>query len=172
MNLLERAQKLGTPKFAKEKLEKICVRFHNVFHLDGEPISANNFYKRVIKMSDNLTSYIKNYRIPGAQKTKIEKQVKVMLDGKIIEKSVSPYNSPLLVVPKKGGASRVVVDFRNVNKKVMADKFPLPRIDEILDQFGRAKYFSVLDLKSGFHQIEIEKKSREITAFSTNSGHF
>jgi hypothetical protein len=53
-------------------------------------------------------------------------------DG-IVEPSVSPYNSPLLLVPKKGGARRVVVDFRQVNKRMMADKFPLPRIDEILD---------------------------------------
>lgn len=58
------------------------------------------------------------------------------------------------------------IDYRMLNKKLIADKFPLPRIDEILDQLGRAKMFSISDLYSGFHQIPIEENSREITAFS------
>lgn len=100
-----------------------------------------------------------------------------MLQQDIIEHSFSSYNSPLLLVPKKNSTGiknwRVVVDFRNIlNKKVVSDSFPLPRIDEILDQLGRAKYFSILDLHSGFHQIESEPSSRKFTAFSTNSGHF
>ena len=99
-----------------------------------------------------------------------------MLDDQIIQPSTSPYNSPVLLVPKKSTDNdkkwRLVVDFRQLNKKVIADKFPLPRIDEILDQLGRAKYFSTLDLMSGFHQIELDKKSKQYTAFSTNSGHY
>ena len=67
---------------------------------------------------------------------------------------------------------RLVVDFRNVNKKLIADKFPLPRIDDILDQLCRAKYFSCLDLISGFHQIELDEQSRDITSFSTDKGSF
>lgn len=67
----------------------------------------------------------------------------------------------------------MVVDYRQLNKKLLADKFPLPRIDDILDQLGRAKYFTTLDLMSGFHQIEIEEDSREFTAFSfPERGHF
>jgi len=64
---------------------------------------------------------------------------------------------------------RLVIDYRQVNKKLLSDKFPLPRIDDIFDQLGRAKYFSCLDLMSGFHQIELEKSSRDITSFSTNN---
>jgi len=80
-----------------------------------------------------------------------------------VEPSVSPYNSPLLLVPKKSLPNwenkewRLVIDYRQINKKLLSDKFPLPRIDDILDQLGRAKYFSCLDLMSGFHQIELEK---------------
>lgn len=64
------------------------------------------------------------------------------------------------------------MDFRQLNKKILADRFPLPRIDTILDQLGRAKYFSTLDLMAGFHQIPLSPESRKYTAFSTPSGHY
>lgn len=64
------------------------------------------------------------------------------------------------------------VDYRMLNKSLIADKFPLPRIDDILDSLGRAKHFSVLDLYSGFWQIPLEPNSREMTAFSTDKGSF
>ncbi len=64
------------------------------------------------------------------------------------------------------------MDFRNVNKKVIADKFPLPRIDDILEGLGRARFFSIVDLQAGFHQVGLKKESREITSFSTDEGSF
>ena len=81
----------------------------------------------------------------------------------------------MLIVPKKSLPNstekrwRLVIDYRQVNKKLLADKFPLPRIEDILDQLGRAKYFSCLDLMSGFHQIELLEESRDITSFSNDS---
>lgn len=65
----------------------------------------------------------------------------------------------------------MIVDYRQLNIKVKPDKFPLPRIDDILDQLRRAKYFTTLDLMSGFHQIHLHKNSRKYAAFSTCSGH-
>jgi len=65
-----------------------------------------------------------------------------------------------------------VIDYRQIIKKLLSEKFPLPRIDDILDQVGRAKYFSCLDLMSGFQQIELEKSSRDITSFSTSNGSY
>lgn len=86
----------------------------------------------------------------------------------------SPYNSPLLIVPKKGIKDkwRLVVDYRQLNKKLHEDRFPLPRLEDILDRLGRARYFSTIDLMSSFHQIELEPESRPLTAFSTQKGHF
>lgn len=80
-----------------------------------------------------------------------------------------------MLVPKKSLPNskekrwRLVIDYRQINKKLVADKFPLPRIDDILDQLGRAKYFSCLDLMSGFHQIPLEEKSRDLTSISTGN---
>ena len=82
-----------------------------------------------------------------------------MLQNDLIDPSQSNYNSPLILVSKKSingqKSYRMCVDFRAVNKKLIADKFPLPRIDDILDNLGRAKHFSILDLFSGFHQIPL-----------------
>jgi hypothetical protein len=99
------------------------------------------------------------------------------LNEGIITESKSPWNSPLLIVPKKEDASgekkwRLVVDFRNLNEKSVGDAYPLPDITEILDQLGQSKYFSCLDMVMGYHQIEVEEKDREKTAFSTKNGHW
>lgn len=127
-------------------------------------------------MKDAAPTYIPNYKGIHSQQQIIQDEVQKLLDEDIIEPSVSPYNSPILLVPKKADDAskkwRLVVDFRQLNKKVLADKFPLPRIDTILDQLGRAKYFSTLDLMAGFHQIPLDQDSRKYTAFSTSSGHF
>lgn len=97
-----------------------------------------------------------DYRVPHAHKAEIDRQVKKLKENDLIEPSHSAYNSPLLLVPKKSTDNtkkwRLCVDFRALNKKLVPDKFPLPRIDEILDNLGRTKYFSVIDLFSGFWQ--------------------
>lgn len=110
------------------------------------------------------------------QKEEVRCQVQKLLENGLIEMSTSAYNSPLIIVPKKSlnGKTqfRMCVDFRKLNKKLIADKFPLPRIEEILEGLGKAKYFSVLDLQSGYHQIPLNEKSRHLTAFSTDTGFY
>ena len=166
----------NTPEFVKEKMLDLCNEFSDIFASKSEKLSVNNFYKQKLRLMDDKPVYVKNYRTPIAQRNEIERQVKEMLDKEIIEPSMSEYNSPVLLVPKKSTdgqkAFRLVVDFRLLNKKLVQDKFPLPRIDDILDQLGRAKWFSVLDLMSGFHQIPLSEESRDITSFSVNSGSF
>lgn len=159
-----------------DNIWSLCKEFHDIFCLSHDALTTNNFYTQKIIVTNDEPVFTKNYRIPHAHKDVISNQVKNMLIENVIEHSFSPYNSPLLLVPKKNSKDingwRMVVDYRQVNKKVVSDVFPLPRIDEILDQLGRAKWFTILDLKSGFHQIQIDKESRGITAFSTAEGHF
>lgn len=164
------------PDFIQSEVISLCKDYSDIFALKDDILTVNNFYKQKLKLSDPKPVYTKNYRLPMAQKGDITNHVQNLLKHKIIEPSVSEYNNPILLVPKKGPngqkSSRLVLDFRNVNKKLIADKFPLPRIDDILDQLGRAKWFSVIDLYSGFHQIELDVDSRDITSFSTESGSY
>lgn len=164
------------PDFVKADLFDLCREYSDVFALKTDRLSVNNFYTQNLKLCNNKPVYIKNYRTPRLLKEEIHKQVQEMLRNDIIEPSVSEYNSPVLLVPKKSTngkkAWRLCIDFRCVNKVLVADKFPLPRIDDILDQLGRAKWFSVVDLMSGFHQIPLNETSRDITSFSVDSGSF
>lgn len=175
--ILKRLSK-NFPSFVQGKLTNLCSEFSDVFSLETDPITFNNFYKQELRLKDDNPVFIKNYRIPHAHKPIVDKEVEKLLKNDLIEPSFSEYNSPVLLVPKKSlpGSSekrwRLVIDYRQINKKLVADKFPLPRIDEILDQLGRAKYFSCLDLVSGFHQIELEDNSRDITSFTTDKGIF
>lgn len=99
-----------------------------------------------------------------------------MLDKNIIKPSVSPWSSPVCVVPRKIDVTgernwRVVIDYRNLNEVTIGDAYPLPNIENILDQLGSSKYFTTFDLTSGFHQILMNEKDKK-TAFNTPTGHF
>ena len=89
-----------------------------------------------------------------------------------IKEVTSPFGSGILFVPKANGKLRMVVDYRPINKLTVVDKYPLPRIDEMLDRVGDASYFSKLDLHSGFHQIRVFPDHVERTAFRTKYGTF
>lgn len=164
------------PKHAKEKLLPLCMEFEDIFHLPEDKPTVNNFYRQKLNLRDNDPVFVKNYRLPQSQKSEIHQQVKKLLENDLIEMSTSNFNSPLIVVPKKSTDGtqkwRMCVDFRLLNRKLIPDKFPLPRIDEILDSLGRAKFFSVMDLQAGFHQITLDKESRPYTAFSTDNGFY
>lgn len=178
----QRSEKISTfvqkdvPKYIRDDLIKLCNEFSDVFALEEDKMTVNNFYKQKLRIVDQTPVFTKNYRLPQTHKAEINKQVQKLLDSDLIEPSCSNYNSPLILVPKPtlNGVKRwrMCVDYRLINKKLIADKYPLPRIDEILDSLGRAKYFSVIDLFSGFHQVPLDKDSRDITSFSTSEGSF
>ena len=120
---------------------------------------------------------VKPYRLPETHKRAVKTQVNQMLEDGIIQHSDSPWNAPLRVVPKKPDAEgnvkkRVVLDFRKVNEVTIGDSYSLPNITDILDQLGKAQYFTTLDLASGYHQIPMDDRDKAKTAFSTPHGHF
>lgn len=165
------------PPEMAEQVWDIVSSYPDVFALPGDPLPGTKTVKHRIITSDDVPINVKQYRYPPAHKEEIDRQVTDMLDKNLIEPSDSPYNSPLWVVPKKTDASgkkkwRIVIDFRKLNEKTSHDAYPLPCIDEILDQLGRAKYFSAFDLASGFHQIPMDERDKHKTAFSTPSGHY
>lgn len=162
----------------KKSLLNVCEKFHDVFHLEGDHLGYTNAASHRITTNPGIAPInVRPYRLPEKHKQEINQQVNKMLEDGIVRQSNSQWDAPLLVVPKKADASgktkmRVVVDFRKVNDATVGDSFPLPNITEILDQLGKAKYFSTLDLASGFHQIPMEEGDKCKTAFSTPHGHY
>lgn len=128
--------------------------------------------------TDDEPVYSKLYPYPKGVSDFVNAEVKQLLANGIIQPSKSTYNNPIWVVDKKSideaghKQMRLVIDFRKLNHKTTDDKYPIPSISTILSNLGEAQYFTTLDLKSGFHQIELAERDRKKTAFSINNGKY
>lgn len=130
-------------------LESVLGEYKEVFQEPtGLPPPRRQDHAIVLKEGADIPN-LRPYRYPHYQKNEIERLVDDMLNYGIIRPSVSPYSSPIILVKKKYGGWRFCVDYRALNEITVADKFPIPIIDELLDELGGAKNFSNLDLKSG-----------------------
>ena len=110
------------------------------------------------------------YRLSKPEHAEVERQITDLLRRGYIEPSCSPYGAPILFVQKKDGTLRMVIDYRALNKLTVKNRYPLPRIDDLLDTCHNAKVFSSLDLMSGYHQIRILQDDIPKTAFRTPFG--
>jgi hypothetical protein len=115
---------------------------------------------------------IRAYHYPPGLKDEIERQVNIMLDQGLIQPSKSPFSSPMLLVHKKDGSWRFCVDYRYLNAMTVKFVYMIPIFDQLVDELGVAKWFSVLDLHSEYHQIRLQPGEEYKTAFSTHAGHF
>lgn len=161
----------------KNSIARLLKRYDDIFFHENDKLSFTNQIKHKIKTRHEDPIYSKLYRYPQKYKEEVDSQIKEMLSQGIIRNSNSPYSAPIWIVPKRLDASgkqkfRLVIDYRNLNLITIADKFPIPNIDEILDKMGKAMYFTTLDLAKGFMQIEVHPDDIQKTAFSTSSGHY
>jgi hypothetical protein len=108
----------------------------------------------------------RNYRVSPFTQRLIDKEDDEMLKSDVLERAQSEWNSPYLMVPKKDGSYRFVIDFRRVNARSKRVCYPLPNFSHILDSLGNAKYLSSLDIKSAYWEVPLEEASRPLTAFS------
>ena len=162
----------SVPVHHRGKLEKIIQEYRDVF---PEQLPKGIPPARVVEHSipiepGSKPSYRPPYRLGPAEQDELEEQIKDLLAQGFIQPSCSPYGAPVLFVPKKDGRWRMCVDYRALNKQTIKDRYPLPRIDQLLDRLGQARVFSKLDLAQGYHQIAMAQDSIEKTAFCTNLG--
>ncbi|PNX63532.1 retrotransposon-related protein, partial [Trifolium pratense] len=107
------------------------------------------------------------YRMSASELKELKKQLEELLEKRFIRPSVSPWGAPVLLVKKKDGSMRLCVDYRQLNKVTIKNKYPLPRIDDLMDQLVGARVFSKIDLRSGYHQIRVKADDVPKTAFRT-----
>ncbi|XP_052728435.1 uncharacterized protein LOC128195239 [Vigna angularis] len=115
---------------------------------------------------------VQPYRMAPAELVELKKQIEELMDKQFIRPSVSPWGAPVLLVKKKDGSSRLCIDYRQLNKLTIKNKYPLPRIDDLLDQLHGATVFSKIDLRSGYHQIRVREDDIQKTAFRSRYGHY
>ncbi|KAL5552832.1 hypothetical protein UlMin_040233 [Ulmus minor] len=112
------------------------------------------------------------YRMAPAELKELQTQLQELLDKGFIRPSHSPWGAPVLFVKKKDGTLRMCIDYRELNKMTIKNKYPLPRIDDLFDQLKGAAIFSKIDLRSGYHQLKIKESDIPKSAFRTRYGHY
>ena len=112
------------------------------------------------------------YRMAPAELKELKEQLQELLSKQFIRPSVSPWGAPVLFVRKKDGSLRLCIDYRELNKVTVKNRYPLPRIDDLFDQLKGARCFSKIDLRSGYHQLRIKAEDISKTAFRTRYGHY
>nr|GFA82684.1 putative reverse transcriptase domain-containing protein [Tanacetum cinerariifolium] len=112
------------------------------------------------------------YRLAPSELKELSEQLKELSKKGFIRPSSSPWGAPMLFVKKKDGSFRMCIDYRELNKLTIKNKYPLPRIDDLFDQLQGSSVYSKIDLRSGYHQLRIRDKDIPITAFITRYGHY
>jgi transposase InsO family protein len=155
----------------EEKISAVIRQFSDAFQTDLEDKPNSKLTtKHRINTGDHLPISQRPYRVSPVERRTIQEEVDKMLKRDIIQPSESPWSSPVVLVKKKDGSWRFCVDYRKLNSISKKDVYPLPRIDDTLDCLKGARYFSSMDLFSGYWQIEVDEADREKTAFVTPEG--
>ena len=154
----------------RTKLNSIFATYSEVFSKRPGDIGQTNLTRHYIDTGDAPPIKQRPRRIPVKVRDQVEKQKTKMLHDGIIEESESPWCSPVVLVRKKDGTFRFRVDLRAVNGVTKGFAMPLPRIDDSLDTLSQARWFTTLDMATGYWQVELAPEDREKTAFSTGKG--
>lgn len=150
----------------------LLARYIDVFADDDENLGHTDKVKHEIKLIDDIPVTQPYRRVPPNQYQEVQEHISNLFKKGIIQESGSAYASPVVIVLKSDSSIRLCVDYRKLNLKTKKDAFPLPRIDESFDALKGAKYFSSIDLASGYHQVAMDEKDRQKTAFTTPFGLF
>jgi len=161
----------------KNQIDNLIKKYKNLFSPISDKETVRTNVRAEIKTTTNEPIYCKGYPYPFNMREEVERQVKEMLSEGVIRSSKSPYNSPIWVVekkPKPNGEKqyRMVNDYKRLNAVTIPDTYPIPDITATLASLGNAKFFTTIDLTSGFHQILMKDADIPKTAFSTLNGKY
>ncbi|GFN95389.1 Pol polyprotein [Plakobranchus ocellatus] len=168
--LIEDMMPNDLPHEEKTALHSFLMKNLDMFSWTPLDLGYTNAVKHKIPVLSDTPIAQAYRRIPPSQFEDVRQHIQELANKGIIKPSSSPYASPIVVVRKKDGSIRLCIDYRKLNAITRKDAFPLPRIDESFDSLCGAKYFSTLDLASGYHQVAMEETDQEKTAFTTPFG--
>ena len=154
----------------KDKLRCLLLNNHHAFAVDERDRGETDLVHMRVDTGDATPRRQPVRRTPFAVRQEVANQLSKMQSMGVIRPSCSPWASPVVLVRKKDGSLRFCIDYRHLNDVTKSDVFPLPRMDDLLDQLGKSKFFSTLDLASGYWQVQVHPDSREKTAFITHQG--
>lgn len=154
----------------KEEVYNLLQEYRDCIAESVEELGCAVSAQMDIKLKDDTPFSYRPYRVAQSEQDKITGIVNELLDCDIIRESSSEYSSPMLLVTKKNGDQRMCIDYRKLNSRTIQDQHPLPRIDDQIDRLKHGKFFTSLDLKSGYYQIPMSDHAKKYTAFSTYAG--
>jgi hypothetical protein len=149
----------------------VVNEFHDVIHEELLGMPPDRDIEFVIELKpDTAPIYKTPYRMATLKLAELKKHIKELLEKGFIHPSSSPLGAPVIFIPKKDGTQRLCVDYCALNEVTMKNKYPLPSIDDLFDQFHGACVFSKIDLRSGYHQLKIQECDIPKTAFVSRYG--
>ena len=158
---------------SEAKLQELLGRFEDVFKEIPAGLPPDRGVGHSVPLEPgHRPPYRPVYRLSPAEKEEVKRQVADLLAKGYIRPSTSPYGSSVLFVSKKDGSLRMCVDYRSLNAITVKNRYPLPRVEDLMDQLAGCTVFSSLDLQSGYHQIRITPEDVPKTAFNTPYGHY
>lgn len=163
---------IKVPPEHKDVISKLVEANLDIFASKDSDLGHTDTIKMKIDTGNEPPIRLKAYKAPLNNRKVIDDAVREMLGAGVIRRSRSPWSFPVVIVNKKDNSKRFCVDFRQLNKITKKNSYPLPVIDEILALLGKAKYFTTLDLKSGYWQVAMDESDREKTAFTCHAGLF
>ena len=151
------------------KFERMLMEHHNIFSLEQNEIGCNDMAEHVIELLDTKPFKERFQWIAPPLVEEIREHIQEMLDGGAICPSQSPWRNAVVLVRKKDGGLRFCIDFRRLNSQTKKDVHPLPRMQETMESMVGTRFFSTMDLKSGFWQVKMAKDSQQYTTFMVGS---
>ena len=154
----------------RQKVSHMLHRMQAAFQAGPGDTGGTDVVTHKIDTGDHPLVRQRYWRLPPDRRQIVEEEIQKMLDKGVIEPGGGPWASPIVLVKKKSGEWRFCIDYRKLNEVTKKDAYPLPRIDDTLDMLSGAKYFSTLDLASGYWQVAMDESDKEKTAVCTHQG--